>query len=121
VVIEGVPQHVGEGKDGMAIDNALMEVVTEMADKVIDIDLGASQAQGGLTAHGDEVFTLPTIEASVVEVSDLFGIATREHLVDQLIIVSCIITRVELLKFIPMIMKDLFKDVPSGSEFSVHG
>jgi hypothetical protein len=32
------------------IDNALMEVVTEMADKVIDIDLGASQAQGGLTA-----------------------------------------------------------------------
>jgi hypothetical protein len=25
-----------------------------------------------------------------------------------------------LLKFIPVIMKDLFKDIPSRSEFSVH-
>jgi hypothetical protein len=25
-----------------------------------------------------------------------------------------------LLKFVPVIMKDLFKDVPSGSEFSIH-
>jgi hypothetical protein len=105
----------------MAIDNALVEVVTEVADKVIDIDLGTSQAQGGLTAHGDEMFALPTIEASVVEVSDLFRITTGEHLVHQLIIVSCVITRVELLKFIPVIMKDLFKDVPSGSEFRFHG
>ena len=97
-----------------------MEVVTEVADKVIDIDLGASQAQGGLTTHGDEVFTLPTIEASIVEVADLVRIATGEHLVHQLIIVSCIITRVELLKFIPVIMKDLLKDIPSGSEFRFH-
>jgi hypothetical protein len=43
-VIEGVPQDVGEGEDGMAIDDTLMEVVTEVADKVIDIDLGTSQA-----------------------------------------------------------------------------
>jgi hypothetical protein len=98
-----------------------MEVVTEVADKVIDIDLGTSQAQGGLTAHGDEVFTLPTIEASIVEIADLLRIATGEHLVDQLVIVSVIITRVELLKFIPVIMKDLFKDIPSGGEFSFHG
>jgi hypothetical protein len=25
-----------------------------------------------------------------------------------------------LLKFIPVVMKDLFKDIPSGSEFSFH-
>ena len=65
----------------MAIDDALMEVVTEVADKVIDIDLGTSQAQGGLTTHGDEMFALSTIEASVVEVADLVRIATGEHLV----------------------------------------
>ena len=105
----------------MAIDDALVEVVTEVADKVIDIDLRTSQAQGGLTTHGDEVFTLSTIEASVVEVADLLRIATGEHLVHQLIIVSCIITGIELLKFIPVVMKDLFKDVPSGSEFRFHG
>jgi hypothetical protein len=104
----------------MAIDDALMEVVTEVADKVIDIDLGTSQAQGGLTTHGDEVFALSTIEASVVEVPDLVRIATGEHLVHQLIIVSCIITEIELLKFIPVIMKYLFKDIPCRSEFSFH-
>jgi hypothetical protein len=104
----------------MAIDDALMEVVTEVADKLIDIDLGTSQAQGGLTTHGDEVFALSTLEASMFEVSDLLRIATGEHLVHQLIIVSMIITRVELLKFIPVIMEDLFKDIPSGSEFGFH-
>jgi hypothetical protein len=55
----------------MAIDDALMEVVTEVADKVIDIDLGTSQAQGGLTAHGDEMFALPTIEASMFDIANL--------------------------------------------------
>ena len=104
----------------MAIDDALMEVVTDVADKVIDIDLGTSQAQGGLTTHGDEMFALSTIEASVVEVTDLVRIAAGEHLVHQIVIVSVIITRVELLKFIPVIMKDLFKDIPSWSEFSFH-
>jgi len=104
----------------MAIDDALMEVVTDVADKVIDVDLGTSQAQSGLTTHGDEMLALPTIEAPVVEVSDLLRIATGEHLVHQLIIVSVIITRVELLQFVPVIMKDLFKDVPSWSEFRFH-
>jgi hypothetical protein len=105
----------------MAIDNALMEVVTEVADKVIDIDLGASQTQGRLTTHGDEMFALTTIEASMLDISDSVRITTGEHLVDQLVIVSVIITRVELLKFIPVVMKDLFKDIPSGGEFSFHG
>jgi len=104
----------------MAIDDALVEVVTEVADKVIDIDLGTSQAQGGLTAHGDEVLALSTIEASVVEVADLVRIAAGEHLVHKIVIVSVIITRIELLKFVPVIMKDLFKDIPSWSGFSVH-
>jgi hypothetical protein len=105
----------------MTIDDALVELLAHLADKLIDVDLGASQAQGGLTAHGDEVFALPTLEASGVEVADLLRIATGEHLVDQLIIVSCIITGMELLKFIPVVMKDLFKDVPCGSEFRFHG
>jgi len=98
----------------------LDKVVADVADKVIDVDFGTSQARGGLTAHGDEVFALSTIEASVVEVSDLFGIATGEHLVHQFVIVSVIITRVELLKLVPVIMKDLFKGIPSWSELSIH-
>jgi hypothetical protein len=102
------------------VDNALMEPLAHLADKLIDVDFGTSQAQGRFTAHGDEMFALPTVEASVVKVADLVRIATGEHLVHRFIIVSVIITRVELLKFIPVIMKDLFKDVPSGSEFRFH-
>jgi hypothetical protein len=37
VVIDRVPQDVGQGEDGMAIDNALMKPLAEVADKVIDI------------------------------------------------------------------------------------
>ena len=102
------------------IDDTLMEVVTEVADKVVDIDLGASQTQRRLTTHSDEMFALSTIEASMFDVSDLIRIATSQHLVDQFVIVSIIITQMELLKFIPVIMKDLFKDIPSWSEFRFH-
>ena len=104
----------------MAIDNALVEPLADVADKLIDVDLGTAQAQGGLTAHGDEVFALSTIEASMFDIADLIRVATSEHLVYQFIIVSVMITRIELLKFIPVIMKYLFKYVPSWCEFGVH-
>ncbi len=79
----------------MPIDDTLMKPLADVADKVIDVDLGTSQAQRRFAAHGDEMFALSTIEASVVEVADLLRIATPEHLVDQLIIVSGIITWIE--------------------------
>jgi hypothetical protein len=104
----------------MAIDDALMKLVADVADNLIDVDFGPSQAQGRLTAPGDEMLTLSTIEASMFDIADLLRIAPREHLVDQLVIVNLIITRVELLKFIPVIVEYLFKDIPSGSEFRFH-
>ena len=76
----------------MAIDDALVEVVTEVADEVIDIDLGASQAQGGFTAHGDAMFALSTMKTSVFNISDLIRITTVQHLSNEVIIVFSIIS-----------------------------
>ena len=105
----------------MAVDNALMKPLADVADKVIDIDFGASQAQSRFTAHGDEVFALSTIETSVVEVADLLRIATAKHLLYKLVIVSFIVKRIELFKFIPVILEYLFEYIPSGSGFRFHG
>jgi len=117
VLIERVAQHGGYGKDGMAIDDTLMEHVTDLAHPVVDIHLGTAQAQGGFTAHGNEMFALATIQASIFNVSDLLRVATPEHLFHQTIIVATIITEMPLFEFIPVVDKYLFKDIPSWSEF----
>jgi hypothetical protein len=104
----------------MAIDEALMEPLTHMADKVIDIDFGASQAQGGFTAHGHDMVALSTIEASVLEIAALLGIAACEHLVDKPIIVGTIVKWMMEFKSVPVIIEYLFEYIPSGSAFIFH-
>ena len=104
----------------MAINDALMKAVADLADKLIDVDLGASQAQGGFTAHGDDMFALSTILASIFKVAALFRIATGEHLLHEPVIVGAIITGVISFKSIPVIMEYLFEDAPSGYTFMIH-
>ena len=89
-----------------------MKLVSDLADKVIHLDFGASQAQGGFTAHGDDMLPESTVKASIVGISDLFRVPTVEHLFDEFIIVGAIIKRIMSLKSPPMIMEDLFKDIP---------
>ena len=113
MVIKGMAQHSGQGESGVSIDDAFMEPVTDLADKVVDIDFGAAQTQRRLTAHGDNMAALSTVEAAILGISDLFGVATAEHLVDEFIIVDAIITRVVSLESFPMIMKDLFENTPT--------
>jgi hypothetical protein len=43
IVIKGMAQHGGQGKDGVPIDDAFMKPLTDLADKVIDVDFSASQ------------------------------------------------------------------------------
>lgn len=104
----------------MTIDDPTVEHAADLADPVIDIDLGASQTQSGFTAHGDDVFTLSTILASIFEIAALFRIATGDHLFHEPIIVDAIITRVVSFKVIPVIMEYLFEDTPSGYTFMIH-
>jgi hypothetical protein len=105
-------QHRRQGENGVPIDDTLMEPVTDLADEVVDIDFSASQTQSRLTAHGDDMTALSTVEASILGISDLFRVSTGEHLLDEFIIVDAIITRVISLKSLPMIFEDLFEDTP---------
>jgi hypothetical protein len=77
-------------------------------------------AQGGSAAHGDEVFALSAIQAAVFDIADLFRIATAEHLLHESIIVSPIVAGMPLFKSIPVIIEDLFKDIPAWNEFCFH-
>jgi hypothetical protein len=104
----------------MAIDDTIVEHLTDLADPVVHIHLGASQTQGGFTAHGDDMFTLSTILASIFKIAALFRIATGKHLLHEPIIVDAIIARMVLLKLIPVISEYLFEDAPSGYTFMIH-
>jgi hypothetical protein len=97
-----------------------MKHLTDLSDPVVHIHLGASQTQGGFAAHGDDMFALSTILASIFKISTLFRIATAEHLLHESIIVDAIIARVISFKPIPVIMEYLFEDAPSRYTFMIH-
>ena len=101
----------------MSVDDAVMELVTNLADKVIDIDFSAPQTQSGFTAHRDDMLTLSTVETSIFGISNLFRVSTVEHLFHDFIIVGTSIMRVMSLKSFPVIMEDLFEYTPSWRRF----
>jgi hypothetical protein len=43
VMINGTAQHGGQGENGVPIDDAFVEPVAEVADKVIDVDFSTAQ------------------------------------------------------------------------------
>jgi hypothetical protein len=104
----------------MPIDDAFMEHLANLSDPIVDVDLGTSQAQRRLTAHGNEMFALTTMETSVFDIAHLVRITAPEHLVDEVIIVGRSVTRTELFKPLPMLGKDLFEDIPTGNDFRNH-
>jgi hypothetical protein len=60
---------------------------------------------------------LSTVETTILGISDLFGVATAEHLLYEFIVVGAIITRVISLKSLPVILEDIFEDAPSWYRF----
>src|SRR4029450_216226 len=96
----------------MAIDDALMEHLADLAHPVVDIDFGTAQAQRRFTAHRDEMFAPATVETAVFDSAYLLGIPAPEHLVHEAIIVARIVARVDVFEPVPVLSKDLFEDVP---------
>src|SRR6516162_5105047 len=104
----------------MAIDQALMEHLAHLADPGIHVDFGTAQAQRRFTAHGDTVRALAAPQAAVFDVAHLVGIAAPEHLGHQTIIVAAIVPRVGALETVPVVDKDLFKEVPGRRSCCSH-
>jgi hypothetical protein len=120
MLIKWCSQDIRHGEDNMPIDDPVMEHLTNLSDPMVDIDLGTSQAQRRLAAHGNAMFALTTMETSVFDVAHFVRITTSEHLVDEVIIVGRIVARTDSFKPIPVLGKDLFEDVPTGSGFCIH-
>src|SRR5678815_672463 len=80
----------------MAIDDAFMEHLANLAHPVVDIDFGTAQAQRRFTTHRDEMFTLATVETAVFDRAYLLGIPAPKHLVHEAIIVARIVARVDM-------------------------
>src|SRR5215471_11882668 len=96
----------------MAIDDALMKHPADLADPVVDVHFGTTQAQRRFTAHRDAMFALSTVETEVCDIAHLIGIPTPEHLVDQVIIVGRLVARIHAFKPVPVLDKDQLEDVP---------
>ena len=96
----------------MPIDDPVMEHLTNLSDPMVDIDLGTSQAQRRLTAHGNAMFPLTTMETAVFDIAYLVRIPTPEHLVDKVIIVGRLVARINAFEPVPVLDKDLLEDVP---------
>jgi hypothetical protein len=120
MLIKWCSQDIRHGEDNMPIDDPVMEHLTNLSDPMVDIDLGTSQAQRRLTAHGNAMFPLTTMETAVFDIAYLVRIPTPEHLVDKVIVVGRIVARTERFKPLPMLGKDLFKNVPTGSDVCRH-
>src|SRR5215831_3250093 len=96
----------------MTVDDALMQHLADLADPVVDGNLGAPQAQRRLTTHSDAMGALPAIQAPVVDVPYLVRVPACEHLVYKLIIVSLMVPRMASFEAVPVLGKDLLEDVP---------
>src|SRR5215475_10898416 len=96
----------------MTVDDALMQHLADLADPVVDVNLGAPQAQRRLTTHSDAMGALPAIQAPVVDVPYLVRVPACEHLVYKLIIVSLMVPRMASFEAVPVRGKDLLEDVP---------
>src|SRR6266571_5342781 len=58
------------------------------------------------------MLALATVQATVFDVPHLFRVATPQHLGHQAIIIRRLVTRMGVLKRLPVIRKDLLEDTP---------
>jgi hypothetical protein len=112
LLIKRVPPYLRHGEDDMPVDDALMQHLADLADPVVDVNLGAAQAQRRLTTHGDAMGALPATQAPGVNVPHLVRVPACEHLVHKLIIVALMVPRMASFEPVPVLGKDLLQDVP---------
>ena len=108
------------GEDHRPIDDPVMEPLPNLSDPMVDRDLGTSQAQRRLTAHGHAMCPVPTRETSVCERASLLRMPTPKHLVDKVIVVPRLVARTARFQSFPMLGKALLKNVPTGRGFCLH-
>src|SRR5262249_23312764 len=82
--------------------------------------ISAAQAQRRFTAHRNEMFALSTVQTPVFAIAHFLRVTTPKHLLHETIIVTRIIVRVDVLKPVPVLGKDLLEDAPGRRGFCHH-
>src|SRR2546421_12085072 len=58
------------------------------------------------------MLALAAVQTAILDVPDLFRIATRQHLRHQTVVIGGLIARMGVLQRLPVLGKDLLKDTP---------
>lgn len=106
------PSERGHGPHPRAIAAARMEHRAALAPPGVPIDLGTAPAQGGLTAHRDDMVALATGQTAGCARAYLFGMPTPEHLGHETIIVARMVARVDGFAPVPVLGTDLCEEGP---------
>ena len=92
----------------MPVDDPGDQASANEIDPVVGVGLGAGEAKGRFTSQGDGVEGA-AIQAAKSGVSHFLGITTVKHLVDDRIVVRCVVPGVSVLELQPMIAENLFE------------
>jgi hypothetical protein len=63
---------------------------------------------------------LATLQAAIFDIAHLVRVPTREHLRHQALIVGRLVTRMDVLKRLPVIGEDLLEDIPVPRRLDQH-
>lgn len=110
VAVEPCSQELGHGQYDMAIGDAGQKPPADEVGPSVGISLGTGQAEAGFAGKGDTSY-FATLAASVLDKAHLVGITAVEHFLDGVVVIRTVKSWMNLLKRIPMIVKNLLKRV----------
>src|SRR6267143_5312233 len=112
VLIAGRTAHGWHRQADVPRDDPLVEDLAPLADPVIDIHFGTPQAPGRFTTHRHPRCPLTAVQAAVCDIAHQVWVPTRQPLGYQAVVIRRLIPRMGVLKRLPVLSKDLLKDMP---------
>jgi len=108
VAVEVFPEKLRHGEDLMAVRHVRQQSLADELGPVIGRDLGAGQAKARFAGEGDPA-GFPTGAAAVLDIAHFLGVAAREHLLDDFVVLVPGIAGIGLSELVPVVPKDLLE------------
>lgn len=110
IAVEPSAQKIRHGEHDMPISDSGQQPPADEVGPPIGIHLGAGKAEAGFAGECD-ASGLSTVAASVLNKAHFIWVAAIEHLLDGFVRVRVVKAWMQFLKFIPVIVKNLFESV----------
>ena len=108
VAVELVSEEVRHRQDVMAVRDVRQEPSADERSPVIGIHLGTRQAEARLAGEG-EAARFAARAAAILDEAHFLGVAAREHLLHDVLILVSGIAGISLFEFVPVVPKDLLE------------